>query len=716
MPDATRVLIIDDDAVTRLLVGSAMRGAGHEVLEHDSGEAAKDGLADCRPDLILLDLEMPGMGGLAFCRWLRTRPGCRTLPVLVMTAHDDSETIQNAFDAGASDFVAKPLNFNILVHRVRFLLRARDNLRALERSRRNLAEAQGIARLGSWELNRVGGLAECSEELFAVLGRDPHTAERSIEGFMKRVHPEDLERVRAAISASSSGRLPADVIHRYLGDDGRIRWIHLRVKFEYDEQGRAKRAYGTVQDITAQRRIEERIDYLLRHDALTGLPNRDHFLQALGTELSRCGEHGQVAVIHIALERYQRISDSLGHESGDAVLRLAAERVRRCLPGAELAEIDGRTLLARWSGGEFMLMRSGAAATHEAARLARAILDKLRAPFRVGEHELVLGAHLGIALHPIDGAGATALTQAASIASHHARSNGQAEAQFHSVDIQDEARLRMELERDLRRALADDAGGGLTLYYQPKYDHGGHIRGAEALIRWEHPHLGLLPPARFVPLAEEARLIVPLGKWVIRRACRQLREWLDEGLPEMRIALNLAAPHFVDPGLLPLLIAETTAHGIRSELIELELTESMLMDDTEYVRDMLRHMHEHGFRLAIDDFGMGYSSLSQLSFLPLDTLKIDRAFTQGMLEVPRQAAVVRGIIALAKGLGLSVVAEGVETPAQAAALRDEGCDLMQGFHFARPLAAADFARRLADPGAHPAPVGAGPRPTDAGAP
>jgi EAL domain-containing protein (putative c-di-GMP-specific phosphodiesterase class I) len=219
-----------------------------------------------------------------------------------------------------------------------------------------------------------------------------------------------------------------------------------------------------------------------------------------------------------------------------------------------------------------------------------------------------------------------------------------------------------------------------------------------------------------VPLAEEARLIVPLGKWVIRRACRQLREWLDEGLPEMRIALNLAAPHFVDPGLLPLLIAETTAHGIRSELIELELTESMLMDDTEYVRDMLRHMHEHGFRLAIDDFGMGYSSLSQLSFLPLDTLKIDRAFTQGMLEVPRQAAVVRGIIALAKGLGLSVVAEGVETPAQAAALRDEGCDLMQGFHFARPLAAADFARRLADPGAHPAPVGAGPRPTDAGAP
>ena len=187
MPDATRVLIIDDDAVTRLLVGSAMRGAGHEVLEHDSGEAAMDGLADCRPDLILLDLEMPGMGGLAFCRWLRTRPGCRTLPVLVMTAHDDSETIQRAFDAGASDFVAKPLNFNILVHRVRFLLRARDNLRALERSRRNLAEAQGIARLGSWELNRVGGLAECSEELFAVLGRDPRTAERSIEGFMKRV-------------------------------------------------------------------------------------------------------------------------------------------------------------------------------------------------------------------------------------------------------------------------------------------------------------------------------------------------------------------------------------------------------------------------------------------------------------------------------------------------------------------------------------------------
>ena len=716
MPEATRVLIIDDDAVTRLLVGSAMCGAGHEVLENDSGETAMATLEECRPELILLDLEMPGMGGLAFCRWLRTRPACHNLPVLVMTAHDDSTTIQNAFDAGASDFIAKPLNFNILVHRVRFLLRARDNLRALERSRRNLAEAQGIARLGSWELDRASGIAECSEALFTVLGRDPQDTERSIAGFVERVHPDDLERVRAAIAAASDGRLPADVIHRYLGDDGRVRWIHLRVKFEHDEQGHARRSYGTVQDITAQRRIEERIDYLLRHDALTGLPNRDHFLQALGTELSRCGEHEQVAVMHIALERYQRISDSLGHEAGDTVLRLAAERVRRCLPGTELAEIDGRTLLARWSGGELMLMRSGATVTHDASRLARTILDKLRAPFRVGEHELMLGAHIGIAMHPLDGAGAAVLTHAASIASHHARSAGCAEAQFHSAAIQAETRLRMELERDLRRALADDEGGGLTLHYQPKYDHEGHIRGAEALIRWEHPHLGLLPPARFVPLAEEARLIVPLGKWVIRRACRQLREWLDQGLPEVRIALNLAAPHFVDPDLLPLLIAETAAHGIRSELIELELTESMLMDDTDYVRDMLRHMHERGFRLAIDDFGMGYSSLSQLSFLPLDTLKIDRVFTQGMLEVPRQAAVVRGIIALAKGLGLSVVAEGVETPAQAAALRAEGCDLMQGFHFDRPLAAADFARRLAGPTPPASPAAAGAAPTTAGRP
>jgi diguanylate cyclase (GGDEF)-like protein len=695
MPDATRALIIDDDAVTRLLVGSAMRGAGHEVREHDSGETAMAGLAACRPELILLDIEMPGMGGLAFCRWLRAQPACHNLPVLVMTAHDDSETIQSAFDAGASDFIAKPLNFNILLHRVRFLLRARDNLHALERSRRNLAEAQSIARLGSWELDRVSGIAECSSELFTVLGHDPQDTERSIEGFIKGVHPDDLARVRAAIATAGSERQPADVIHRYLGSDRQLRWLHLRVKFEYDEDGRSRRSYGTVQDITAQRRIEERIDYLTHHDALTGLPNRDNFLQSLGAEIGRYGELERVAVMHIALERYQRISDSLGHEAGDTVLRMAAERVRRCLPCAEPAEVDGRTLLARWSGGELMLMRSSAAVTHEASRLAHAILDKLRTPFRIGEDRLVLGAHIGIALHPLDGTGATALTHAASIASHHARSNGQAEPQFHSAEIQDEARLRIELERDLRRALADEEDGGLTLYYQPKYDQDGHIGGAEALVRWTHPRLGLLPPARFVPLAEESRLIIPLGEWVIRRACRQLRTWMDAGVPEVRLALNLATPHFVDPGLLPLLVAETAAHGIRSELIELELTESMLMNDTEYVRDTLRHMHERGFRLAIDDFGMGYSSLSQLSFLPLDTLKIDRAFIQDMLEVPRQAAVVRGIIALAKGLGLSVVAEGVETPDQATALRDEGCDLMQGFHFARPLTAADFADRLA---------------------
>ena len=206
MTKPARILVIDDDPIIRMLASSALRDVGHQVTEADSAEAAIELLDALRPQLILLDLLMPGMGGLAFCAWLRGRPESSRLPVLVMTALDGDDTIRQAFDAGASDFVAKPLNFNILVHRVRFLLRARDNLRALERSRRNLAEAQGIARLGSWELNRVAGLAECSEELFAVLGRDPHTAERSIEGFMKRVHPEDLERVRAAISASSTRR------------------------------------------------------------------------------------------------------------------------------------------------------------------------------------------------------------------------------------------------------------------------------------------------------------------------------------------------------------------------------------------------------------------------------------------------------------------------------------------------------------------------------
>ena len=699
MPEQTRVLIVDDDAVTRMLAGSAMSDAGHEALEADSGEAAITVLKEYRPDIVLLDLQMPGMGGLAFCRWLREQPRLSSLPVLVMTGLDDSATIESAFDAGASDFIAKPFNFSILSHRVRFLLRARADLLALERSRRNLAEAQVIARLGSWELDRASGEAICSDQLFKVLDRDPGRTEPTIANFIAGVHPDERQRLQAAIDEAISQRQPLEQILRFMSRDGQPHWIHLRVRFDYDGSGRAIRSHGTVQDVTEQRGIEARIDYLTRHDPVTGLPNRSHFLERLGASLELPPSHGAIATLHIALDRYHLISDSLGPEAVDTILRQASQRLLRCTGEGEpaafgLAERHAGTLLARWGGDEFILMMPGQNGPRDATRLARIMLEKLRRPFRIGEHEIMLDAHVGVAMSPIDGSTASALTHASSVATSHARNTHMLEPQFYSAELNADARMRLRLERDLRQALNANNGDELILHYQPQFDRDGRIQSAEALIRWQHPTLGLLPPGRFVPLAEESGLIIPLGIWVIRAACRQLRQWSEAGLQNVTIAINLASPHFLDPGLLPLLIEETRANGIRPEQIELELTESMLMDDSDFVCSTLTHIHEQGFRLSIDDFGTGYSSLRNISFLPLDTLKIDRAFIKDMLEVPRQAAVVRGIVALAKSLGLKVVAEGVETRDQANALQYEGCDLMQGFLYARPMSAEAFALRL----------------------
>ena len=618
-----------------------------------------------------------------------------------MTALDGDDTIRQAFDAGASDFIPKPFKPGILAQRVRFLLRARDTVRALEASRRNLQEAQDIARLGSWELNRVSGEAICSDGLFKVLDRDPAATTQTLESYLGGVHTDDLDRVRQALAQAIERQESVDVIHRFMTRDGAVRWIQLRVKFEYDAGGRAVRSYGIVQDITEQHRIEERLDYLTRHDPVTGLANRRRFIELLEQRIAQHRPGTFSAVLHIDLERYRRVNKGLGHEAGDALLIQLAQRLAQALAegSAPPADAEGstRSALARWSGAEFIVLADNLPSPLDAGRLAQRLLASIRQPFRSGNDEMILDARIGIAIHPADGATASSLINASVAATHHAKRRGHGGLQFYSAELDADAYQRLQLEHGLRHALADaadGAGGKLVLHYQPKFDRNGETRGAEALMRWQHPALGLLAPDRFIPLAEESGLIIALGEWVVRRTCAQLRAWRDAGLPALPIAINLAATHFLDEGLLPLLVAQTRRCGIAPEQIELELTESMVMQDTEPVRAMLQAMHAHGFQLAIDDFGMGYSSLSTLSFLPLHTIKIDRAFIANMLSVPRQAAIVRAIIALARGLGLTVVAEGVETAEQADALRREGCDLMQGYHFAPPLEADEFARRL----------------------
>lgn len=691
------LLVVDDDPVIRLLTTQTLASQGYRVAEAEHGREAMVRLGAGTPDLILLDLMMPEMDGLAFCAWLRRQPGGEHLPVLMMTGMDDGDSIEQAFEAGASDFIPKPINWPILVQRVRFLLRASQTLEALAESEANLAEAQRVAQIGSWVLDHESGALTWSDQVFRIFELDPERFGRSYPDFLERVNPEERQWVDQIFRASVRDHTPYEVEHRLLLPDGRIKWVQERGITEYSVEGQPRLTRGTVQDITARRENEETIRYLSLYDGLTDLPNRSLFLQTLNRLIAQAQHrHGELAILHLGLDRFSRVNDSFGHEAGDETLRQVAQRLRTCLGQVDRVNrrggCEGHLDLARWGGDELAVVLGRTESSTDAAWLASRLLEDLSRPYRVNGQDISLTASAGIALYPADGSTASHLVGNACAAMRHAKGRERGSFCFYQRAMNAQSWLRLSLENDLRRALRHDE---LRVHYQPQVDQDGRLCGAEALVRWQHPEHGLLGPDRFIPLAEESGLIIPLGEWVLQTACAQSRAWRERGYPPLRIAVNLSAAQFRHRGLLPMILASLSRADLMGADVELELTESLIIDHLDETRALMERLHREGLSLAIDDFGTGYSSLSHLSSLPLHTLKIDRAFVREMLNDPRQDAIVRSIVALAKNLNLTVVAEGVESPEQAQKLLSEGCERMQGFLYDRPLSAEAFERWLA---------------------
>ena len=427
----------------------------------------------------------------------------------------------------------------------------------------------------------------------------------------------------------------------------------------------------------ARREFEERLAYQAFHDALTGLPNRAWFAAHLDATLAR--GRGGVAVLFLDLDRFKVINDSLGHERGDELLVAVAARLRACAePGAAVA---------RLGGDEFTVLLPGGTAA-DARRLAGRILTALRAPLALVGREIVVSASIGIALGDAGAGGASALLRDADTAMYRVKRGGGAGAALFDRGMSAAAVARLERESDLRRALA---AGELALAYQPKVElRTGRIAGVEALVRWHHPREGLIPPADFIGLAEETGLILPLGQWALAEACRQARAWLDRwpGRPPLVMSVNLSARQFRQPGLAAAIADVLRETGLPASSLQLEITESTVMDDLDAAVATLRELRARGLRLALDDFGTGYSSLSYLKRFPLDVLKIDKSFVAGLGRDAEDTAIVGAVIALAHILGMQVTAEGVETAEQAHLLRELACELGQGYLFARPLAPA----------------------------
>jgi len=447
-------------------------------------------------------------------------------------------------------------------------------------------------------------------------------------------------------------------------------------------EGQAPRFVAMVTDISERHAAQKQIEFLAYHDPLTGLPNRllakDHLEQAV---LVAERENSRVALLFIDLDKFKTINDSLGHVIGDGLLKGVTIRLRECL-----RDID---TLSRQGGDEFLIVLNNMRDTEPVTMVAEKILGRMAEPFEIDHHELSVSLSIGIAVYPDDGKDFDTLLKHSDTAMYQAKDAGRNTHRFHTAQMNIDAIEHLRMRNGLRRALEQ---GEFVLHYQPQISLAtGAVFGAEALIRWHHPELGMVPPGRFISVAEDSGLIVPIGEWVLREACRQSVAWRKAGLPELLIAVNLSAVQFKRGDVLKSVIQALAESGLEPALLELELTESILIKDTEKVLTTVRQLKSLGIKLSIDDFGTGYSSLSYLKRFDVDKLKIDQSFVRDMADDPDDAAIVRAIIQMAKSLNLTTVAEGVEDERQLALLRLQHCDEAQGFHFARPMPADEFA-------------------------
>jgi diguanylate cyclase (GGDEF)-like protein len=432
-------------------------------------------------------------------------------------------------------------------------------------------------------------------------------------------------------------------------------------------------------------KADARIEYLASHDSLTRLPNREMFNGLLHHAIeAACRHRRRFAVLFIDLDRFKVINDSLGHDAGDILLVEIANRLRQTLRSSDV--------VARLGGDEFVVILEEAAESHDVERIASNLLSVLSQPLQLSGHECHATASIGIAMYPADGPDAQTLTKNADMAMYLAKEDGKNGFRFFTKEVKTQPIERLTLESALRRALERDQ---FALHYQPKVDMAtGQITGVEALLRWTHPELGVLPPAQFIPLAEETGLIVPVGRWVLKEACAQNMAWQRGGLRPVSMAVNLSPRQFVDEHLLQDIDEALAASGMSAVLLQLEVTESMVMRNVSRAVKVLDAIQRRGIRLAIDDFGTGYSSMSLMKQFPIDTIKIDRSFVRDLPDDSEDKAIAQAIISMGKALGMTVVAEGVETAEQQTFLRDHACDEMQGFLFSKPLPPQQLAELL----------------------
>jgi diguanylate cyclase (GGDEF)-like protein len=670
------VLVADDDPVMRLLMLEMLAQVGLDAIEAEDGIQAVARFQAMAPDLILMDVDMPNMDGFSACRAIRRIETGAAVPIIMVTGGDDIEAVTNAYEVGATDFVSKPINWPILGHRVLYVLRASD---AIVRLR--IADAQNRAVLAAipdtfFRLNRDGFYLDYEQ------GHDSGAAfptEHCVGKHITEVLPKDiadrlLEQMVGVLESQQVRSVDYELV-RF----GNVQHFEARLVTTG-----ASEVLGLVRDISERKRTEEQIRRLAYCDSLTGIPNRQAFLETLERELHRSKSgNKKFAVLFMDLDAFKRINDTLGHNVGDHLLKIVSERLRETIRPSDLVSRgDQSHNLARLGGDEFTILIPDLERVENALTVAQRVKDAMRRPFLIEGHEIFVTASIGISLFPEDGDDCNSLLKYADTAMYHAKNCGKNNAKLYSSSLTMQIMSHVKLEVGLRKALKNEE---LYLLYQPQIDvRSTEIVGVEALVRWRHPERGIISPTEFIPLAEETGLIVPIGEWVLRTACNQARAWQKGTQRAVRMAVNLSAKQFKDENLTQIVISALHDTGLDPRLLELELTEGTLMDDAKATMATLEQLRGIGVYLSIDDFGTGYSSMNYLKRFDVRALKIDKSFICGLPQDSENAAITRAIIAMAHGLKMVVVAEGVETDEQLVLLEEYGCDMVQGFYLGHP--------------------------------
>lgn len=677
--DAATVLIVEDELVSRTLLSRQLETAGFQVMIAENGFRALEIVRTAKIDLVLMDIGMPVIDGFATLRLMRQLHDTGSLPIVMMTASDAPSQIVRCFDDGASDYVSKPIDLGVALARIEAQLKLKRTQEELRESEQRYALASRGTRDGIWDWNLITGDIYLSPRWMAMVGvNDPNWVPVGTS-WMNLIFHEDRERVRSDLEAHLCGETDHFETEMRMPDQaGGFRWMLCRGLAVRDDNGMAVRIAGSLTDIT-----EGKVA-----DALTGLPNRMLFHD----RVTRCVDQfkrnpsKRFAIMYMDVDDFKLINDSLGHDVGDEFLIELSSRLDSGLRKSE-------AVLARLGGDEFGVLLENINGVDEVIQVARRLQERVRVPFRIAEREILTAISFGIVSVSPANATTDDLIREADAAMYHAKKYSDSRICVFDDRMLAESTTRIELSGELKHAIRRDE---LSLQFQAIVGVVENTTaGFEALVRWHHPVHGDIAPSQFIPIAESNGLIIEIGRWVLDQACRQLAIWNAKSRKRMIMSVNVSVRQLSVPGFVETVQAAIDETGIDPAQLKLEVTESLLMQKPDEMIRLLQDLQEMGVLTSIDDFGTGYSSLAYLHQMPLKVLKIDRSFVTDLVESSKHQAIVRSIIALARSLNLSVVAEGIETEGQANYLRGLECDYFQGFFFSRPVGATE-AEKLID--------------------